>query len=167
MRGRDIFRHYWFSDDDDSVNNTAYYTLGAAANEGSILINEIMYQPLTGRSEWIELYNMSSSPVLMNGWSFADGSGLADSSKRFVIESVLLDTSSFLILAADSVIFSENIRDDVRILVWNSSYPSLNNAGDSLVLKDGNETVIDRVDYQPSWGNGTAGFFARESFSVF
>lgn len=143
--------------DDISENNTAFLTVGASAGAGSIVINEIMFQPLAGRSEWIELYNCSPASIVLDGWFFSDGSGLADSSKRFPIQSTIMDSNSYMLLAADSSVFIENITEGTPVHIWNSSYPSLNNAGDSLVLFDAQGQTIDRVDYRTNWGSGTAG----------
>jgi Tfp pilus assembly protein PilE len=49
----------------------------------SLVINEIMYNPAGGGSdspkEWVELYNLSDSPVDVNGWSiWTDAQGNAD-----------------------------------------------------------------------------------------
>lgn len=143
--------------DDIPNNNVAYLTVGAAGIVGGIVINEIMYQPESGLSEWIELYNCTSASILLEGWSFADGSGIADTSKRFIIESTVIDSSSYMIIASDSMIYFEDIPENVPVLIWDSSYPSLNNAGDSLVLYDSQDQIIDRVDYRSNWGTSTAG----------
>jgi hypothetical protein len=146
------------TEDDVPSNNSASIAVGANVTAGSVLISEIMYQPLAGRSEWVELVNIGSSSILLSDWQFSDGSAHEDTAARVTLSAVAMDANSFLILAADSSIFLEVIPDSIPIIVWNSSPPSLNNNGDSLFLFDAHGMTVDRVDYDPDWGNETAGY---------
>ncbi len=48
---------------------------GVSAAPGSVIINELMYNPGTGNQddEFIELYNTTSSPIDLEGWCFSEG----------------------------------------------------------------------------------------------
>ncbi len=151
-----FFKARLMIEDQVPENNNAVLSVGAVASLGSVVINEIMFQPNPGQSEWIELYNIGHLSALIEHWSFSDGTGLSDTSKRIEFPSIILDSSSYMVLAADSTIFEYFIPEESKVLVWNSSYPSLNNAGDSLVLFDAQGNIIDRVDYRANWGNGSS-----------
>jgi hypothetical protein len=153
-----FYRAILATDDDNSGNNSFSIAVGANVTTGTVLINEIMYQPLAGRSEWVEFVNTGSSSVLLTDWQFSDGSALEDTALRVNFPAIAMDANSFLILAADSSIFIEAIPDSVPVVVWNSSPPSLNNNGDSLFLFNAQSETVDRVDYEPGWGNETAGY---------
>jgi hypothetical protein len=47
----------------------------AALRADAIVINEIMYDPISGREEdeWLELFNRGAGPVGLAGWRFTDG----------------------------------------------------------------------------------------------
>ena len=68
---------------------------------GSVVINEVMYQPAVPGAEYVELYNTSTNLSFdLSGWQFQ---GL---SYTFPVGS-LLGPNSFLVLAADPVAFTE------------------------------------------------------------
>ena len=46
-----------------------------AANPGDVVINEVMYDPLSspdGSYEWVELYNNTSTAITLTGWVISD-----------------------------------------------------------------------------------------------
>ena len=47
----------------------------AAANDGQIVINEIMYHPSSGNplEEFVELHNPGQIPVNLSQWQFSEG----------------------------------------------------------------------------------------------
>ena len=138
--------------DDGPENNSRVLIVSSAGSAGGVVINEIMYSPETGMSEWIELLNTTVSTISLNGWSFGDGTSLMDSSRRTTLSSILIAPDSLIVLASDSTIYFEHLPATAQIYVWNSSNISLNNNGDSLVLWDAQRVISDRVDYRPSWG---------------
>ena len=50
------------------------HLMGSADSSALLLINEVMYHPTKneGTNEWIELYNPSSEPIDITGWTIAD-----------------------------------------------------------------------------------------------
>jgi hypothetical protein len=49
---------------------SAIVTIGAEKN--SVIINEMMYDPLPGQNEWIELFPRGTAPVDLAQWKFFD-----------------------------------------------------------------------------------------------
>ena len=144
--------------DDRPENDSRGLTVSPGGVVGTLLINEIMYSPEPQRSEWVELVNTAPFAQSLSGWSFGDGTGIADTARRFHLADTLVEANGFVVLAADSTVFYENVPPAVPIQVWGHAPITLNNNGDSLVLYDANGAPADRVDYRPSWGNGTTGF---------
>ncbi len=138
--------------DDNLENNSRECAVSPSGLPGSLIINEIMYAPEPGMSEWVELLNPNPIPISLNGFSFGDGTALADSTRSFSLPDMTLDPDSMLVLASDSAVFFEHLPPTARVLVWNSSSVSLNNNGDSLLLWNQSGDLIDRADYRPSWG---------------
>ena len=69
-----------FPDGSDAFHPLAARSPGAANSTAGprvfdVVINEVMYHPLSGRDEdeYIELYNQGSGPVDLSYWRFADG----------------------------------------------------------------------------------------------
>jgi hypothetical protein len=143
--------------DDRNENNSLRLSLNSTGSAGSILFNEIMVNPEGGMSEWVELINTTQNAMALQGWSFCDGNGIGDTLRRIYLSNIIIQSGGFCVLAADSAILFQTLPQDVPVVIWQSSVPSLNNTGDSLVIFDAATQVIDRIDYRPSWGGNESG----------
>lgn len=152
-----VFRAQLTETDDDTANNSRVLIVGGSGIVRTIQFNEIMYMPEPQLPEWIEIVNRSSSPQNLQGWSLADGTGLLDSTRRFMLPPFAISPNNYVLLAADSAIYFMGLPPDAAVAVWNSAAITLNNNGDSLVLFDAAGQLIDRMDYRPSWGGAAAG----------
>ena len=115
-----------------------------------IQINEIMADPtpVVGLpdQEFIELYNATTFPINLNGWTITDGSSIGN------LSSFDLQPDSFLILSStgNAALFSS-----YGNVMGVPSFPGLNNDGDNLVLADANGNIISTADYDLSWYHNT------------
>ncbi|MBK7500060.1 MAG: lamin tail domain-containing protein [Ignavibacteriales bacterium] len=134
--------------DNDSTNNIAFKTItGVSINEerNDIVINEIMYAPNSPQPEWIEIYNRSNKVIDLKNYQIADA---ADTIK-IISQSTILNPNEFFIVTKDSLIFNYyNINSNYVI----SSFPTLNNSDDRLILLDSLNRVIDSLYYSSAWG---------------
>jgi hypothetical protein len=145
--------------DENRKNDTASVLVSVGAERGSLIINEIMYEPLTGQNEWIELYNRSRSPINIARWRFTDRPTAGGSVNAFTIttQSRSIQPGDLVLLAADSTIISffSELRSPppgVHMFILNrSSGFSLNNDGDDIILYDAAGLVVDSVSYSPKW----------------
>lgn len=122
------------------------YTTTGTPTFKDVIINEIFADPSPQiglpNVEFVELYNKSSSPFNLNGWKLTDGSSTATLGNytllpnQYLIVCPVADTASFTPFGN-------------RMGV--SSFPSLNNTGDNLILKDNSLTTIDSVSYSDTW----------------
>ncbi|MCX8056458.1 MAG: lamin tail domain-containing protein [Ignavibacteria bacterium] len=124
-------------------------------NQMSVVINEIMYEPLTGFAEYIEIYNASNDSINLAGWRLVEGGG-----KTFNLSTrtFYLKKDEFMVVASDSSILNlyPYLIDYARIglvKIMNSSDLSLSNSGDIVVLRDIFGNTIDSVAYSPKWHN--------------
>jgi hypothetical protein len=125
----------------------------------SVIVNEIMFDPLPNQNEWIELYNRSHAPVDLNGWKFRDRPTASGSTNSFriVTQSTILRIGEFALIAADSTIFDLFPYLAVRpagcnvILLQASAGFGFNNDGDDIILQDLTGTQIDSVSYSSRW----------------
>ncbi|WP_282852146.1 lamin tail domain-containing protein [Gulosibacter sediminis] len=105
---------------------TAVPTKGAANNFSGVVINEVVYDDVSGSEDAIELFNAGSAAVDLAGWSVHDDKdrpGEGDLSGS-------LAPGEYLVLNAD-VDFTFGL-----------------GKGDSVVLKDASGAEIDRLDYE-------------------
>lgn len=142
-----------FNEDENPLNNQliksfSVNSLGNVYND--LIINEIMYAPLSGQPEWVELLNKSANPLNLQKWKFAD----ATTSVTITNSDFILEPDSFVVLTADSSILNYF---PVSSPIIKISMPALNNNGDAVVIKDSMNVLIDSVNYLPSWGGNTGG----------
>lgn len=113
---------------------------------GDVIINEIMADPsppvALPDAEYAEIFNRSSSPVDLTGWTFSDGTTTS------TFSSFTLEPDSFLILTSSTNVALFQPYGNVMSL---ASFPSLNNDADDLTLKDAAGNLIDEVTYDISW----------------
>lgn len=75
---------------------------------GKVLINEIMFNPLGGRpnEEWLELRNLTASPISLAGWRFTRGID-------FTFPNVSIAPNGYLVVAANVEAFQARYPDVV------------------------------------------------------
>lgn len=151
-RGIARYRVDLIEGDDDSTNNSASLLVSNSDAAEGLLINEIQFSPLPNRSEWVELTVTGLLPISLSDVKFSDGLGISDTSRRYRLPDEILESGQFVVLAADSSVFSEQIPIEAIVHVFVSGAPTLNNNGDSLILWDVSGDILDRVDYRPNWG---------------
>jgi hypothetical protein len=118
----------------------------------TLVINEIMYEPHSGKSEFVELFNRTADSVDIAEWKLMDQ--LSSSGSRAIIPlakySMTVPPNRFVIISSDSSIFSQFPLLQTQNVIVNSSL-SLNNSGEDIVLTDLTDTQIDSVRYSPLW----------------
>lgn len=140
--------------DEDTLNNTIIRRINVAGQGGGggIVINEIMYDPLTDQSEWVEFYNASGQTVNLKGWKYKETS----TSITLFTTDVLMNPGDYLVLAHDSTLYTTfgylRTPEPNQIIKFSSSI-SLSNSGESISLTDSLNNIIDAVTYDPDWHN--------------
>jgi hypothetical protein len=138
--------------DERLSNNTALHTVVNGFVPQSLVINEIMYEPLSGNTEFVELLNRSSDTIDVADWKLMDQP--ASSGNRTIVtlskQKKNVPPNSYLIVAGDSSVFTQFPLLAEKFVVINNSL-SLNNSGEDLVLIDLTGAQIDSVRYSPSW----------------
>jgi len=126
----------------DNVSATSSASLDITVSEettvtstvATLVINEFLSNPATG-TEWIEIYNTSTSTIDLTGWTLSDGVGVIASPTSTV------SGTGFVLIELSSA--------------------KLNNSGDIILLKDDSEAIIDQVCYG-NWSEDCLGEAAAE-----
>jgi len=146
-----------FLDDQNPANNTLIkqFTVSPPGNNfNDVVINEIMYAPLTGEPEWIELYNRTSENISIKSWKLSDANTTINLILQNILDDIIIPAGSFIVISKEATIKNfYSIPSEVFI----ANIPSLNNTGDAIVIKDFNNVKIDSVYYLPEWGGSTSG----------
>jgi hypothetical protein len=140
--------------DENPSNDTTEVDIHVGVPPGSVVINEIMYEPLSGKSEWIEIYNPGEVEVDLCGWAFSGAPSASGSVSRMTITDTLtlVRGGEFAVISSDSTILQFSIPSFVPVLILNKlAGLGFGNEGDDLVLEDRARVTIDSVRYSPSW----------------
>ncbi|HSQ75889.1 MAG TPA: lamin tail domain-containing protein, partial [Bacteroidota bacterium] len=119
---------------------------------GTVVVNELQYQPSSGEPEWVELFNAGAEPIDLKGWTVSDAS--VTTSHRLSDIPRVIPPAGFVVVAADSVEFRAVWSGVPVIILQSDGFPSLNNGGDLVLLRDAQGRCMDSVWYQQSWGGG-------------
>jgi hypothetical protein len=128
-----------------STTTTFLYLVADSVLRGDVIINEFFPDPtpLIGlpEVEFVEIFNNSNKIFNLTGWKIGDAS-----SDGTITEGWLLP-GEFKVLTATANIplYTNTIATGV------TSFPSLNNAGDDVVLKDAYGQIIDKLTYTDDW----------------
>ncbi|UCH66191.1 MAG: lamin tail domain-containing protein, partial [Ignavibacterium sp.] len=116
-----------------------------------LVINEIMFEPDTDNSEYIEFYNPSSSQVNIGGWRIEDENG-----NREKLSEVSIDIlpNDYFVLASDSSFLTRfGLSEDDNYTILGISSLGLVNTGELILLSDVRGNVIDSIWYSDKWHN--------------
>lgn len=118
-----------------------------AQNRYDVVIDEIMADqtpPIALPSnEWIELKNVSANPLNLQNWRIGDATGQSGPMPNFVLQ-----PDSFVIVCTGSAVAAMQVYGRVISV---TSFPSLDNDGDQLFLKNNTGLTIHAVSYSLSW----------------
>jgi hypothetical protein len=118
---------------------------------GPIVISEIMYNPdwpdggsyTNDQYEYIELYNISSEPVNLQGWQFTEGIDFTFSEDT----PVTIPAGGYLLVVKDPQAFTWRYPSVPVDNILGPFNGSLSNAGERLQLSTPGDIRIDRVSY--------------------
>ncbi|MEQ9309166.1 MAG: lamin tail domain-containing protein [Balneolaceae bacterium] len=133
---------------------------------GDVVINEFMFDPATGYSEFIELNSHTGKTLNLNGWTISDNTGSEQiiSEENLYVQKYLDQTSPvepnpYVLLTPDSTIPGLNINR----IVMGSRFPTLNNSTDAIVLKNAEGITIDSLTYSSIWGGEEVSLERRDA----
>ena len=125
----------------------SFFVKAQSINRYDVVISEIMVDPspVIGlpNNEWIELKNISASPINLQGWRIADASGQSGAMAAYILQ-----PGSMVIICANSAATSLSVYGDVLPV---TSFPSLDNDGELISLKTENNQVMHAIAYNITW----------------
>ena len=137
-----IFVQINFTPDEDINNNYLEKILIPGFNRNTVLLNEVMFKPNEGESEWIEIINNSDSIVNLQNWLIGDLRN-----KVIITETeTLIEPKEYLIIS--DMIGGENFEYDPRVVKTN--LPDLSNTKDAIIIYDYRNAIIDSMNYEVS-----------------
>lgn len=121
----------------------------AALRAQQAVINEFMYSPAAGAAEWVELFNLSGTPVNLRGWTISDRSG---SASVLSPDDCVVQPGEYIVIA-QSVPIAPGWELLPCAVLRPAPFPSLNNSGDDIVIRDAEGKLVDSLSYTGSWSS--------------
>ncbi|HVF81685.1 MAG TPA: lamin tail domain-containing protein [Flavisolibacter sp.] len=122
-----------------------------------VIINEILFNPKTPGSDYVELYNKSTKVIDASKLYIAnrDNSGTAASLKRIADEPLYVFPEEYVVVTDDAANLKMQylIKNEDAVLQL-SSLPSFPDDKGDILLIDINGTVVDEVHYKDDWHFG-------------
>ena len=130
---------------------TATFILTDSAIVGDVIINEILHHPLTGGSDFIELYNTSSKYIDLYDWSLGNHGDDGVANERFIPFHYILEPSDYVVITRDSSFLKVNYPfATTGKYIQLPSLPTYTNDGSTVYLVQ-DEQIMDKVAYTRDW----------------
>lgn len=121
------------------------FALADVPQAGDLVINEILFDPATGGSDFVEVYNRSSKVINLNGMAIANREDTVHFTQNY-----FLNPASYVVLTPDSNYQKSTFPEAVPGRFYKTSLPSLNNDSSTIQLIY-NAILIDKVSYNEDW----------------
>jgi len=137
-------------------NSTADFVIAATAQPNDIVINEILYNPLTGGEDFVELYNRSSKIINLKSLNIASGdydTQVLNDINTITDENIYLLPGQYAVLTeSPEAVASQYYCPSMGAFVEVASLPAYNVDNDLVAVVDSaSQTVIDKLLYNDSW----------------
>lgn len=123
---------------------------GVTPDYKDLVINEILVDPEPQNdlpaAEYVELFNRSDKIFDLENWTFSDQSTTA------ILPKTVLFPGDYLVMCPFPAVAEFEV---FGATVGLSSWPSLNNSGDILILRDNSGNTVDSVAYDDAWYNSS------------
>lgn len=147
------FSGSFFSDIEKVAGNVlraknTFPTSDNGQNETKVVINEIMWMGSTESAydEWIELRNLTDSPIDISGW-VVENLGSGNNNDIVIPEESMISANGYFVIS--------NYQKEDSILAVDADFVtasvSLANAGEQLILKNTQSEVVDMANIEVGW----------------
>ena len=135
---------------DDRLYNNQISFIAPGSDFPPLILNEFLPDPKAPLvSEWVEIKNISSLEVDLNGWQIGD----ANSVKLITSNQIRVSPGKYVVLAQDSSEFTSFYPSYSGRLIQPAGWSVLNNSGDALKLLDSFNILADSFDYASGYAD--------------
>lgn len=133
---------------------TARFGLGEAADSFDVVINEILFNPPSNGTDYVEIYNRSNKIIDLKQMYIAtrNSAGVISSITQLSTESYQIFPQDFLVITESPVIIKAayiTLNPDAFITI--GSMPSLSDASGDIIILNGQGNIVDELAYSENW----------------
>ncbi len=126
------------------------FALPETAVSGDLIINEILFNPVTGGYDWVELYNTSDKLIDLYGWEMANYDNDTIDNNKTVAVHYLLYPDSYVVLAEDTAEAQVSFPTHGIGTFVEMDLPTYSNDSGTVYLIQ-TQQVMDMVSYSEDW----------------
>ncbi|MDX1653162.1 MAG: lamin tail domain-containing protein [Brumimicrobium sp.] len=116
-----------------------------------IIINEILFNPLTGGSDFVELYNRSDKYINLQNWELANFSNDTIANNKIIGQYYILEPNDYVVITKDSNFQKVNYPFAIPgKFIQMASLPSYNTDSSTAYLIYFGD-IMDKVSYSEDW----------------
>ncbi|TAE13732.1 MAG: hypothetical protein EAZ95_10800 [Bacteroidetes bacterium] len=125
------------------------FALPTADAQGDIILNEILFNPRTGGTDFVELYNASNKYINLKDWKIANvQDGIVANQLPITTEALILAPKSYLLLTEEpNLTLSHYPRGEARNFFEIADLPTYNDDEGTVVLLNAQNTERERFFY--------------------
>jgi hypothetical protein len=119
---------------------------------GDVIINEVLFNPRTGGSDFVELYNKSNKAINLKNWKLANFDKDTISSVRTIVsDHHMFLPGNYIYLSKDTANISlEYPLANRQVALQMESLPAYNNGSGTVIVLTHKNEISDRFDYNES-----------------
>ena len=137
-----------------AAKNTARVGMSEVANPLDIVINEILFNPKSNGTDYVEMYNRSSSIIDLKQTYIANrnSAGVISSIKPLSADSYLFFPQDFMVITEDpDIIKRDFITKNRDAFVTVPSMPSFNDDKGTVIILNAQGGITDELQYDEKW----------------
>lgn len=137
-----------------STKNTAKVGLASNADSFDIVINEILFNPKSNGTDYVEIYNRSNKIIDLKQTYIANrnSSNVISNIKQLSADNYLLFPQDFMVITEDPFIVKRDfITKNPDAIVTVTSMPSFNDDKSNCIILNGQGNIVDELKYDEKW----------------
>jgi len=128
--------------------NKLSFALPESAEQGDLLINEILFNPRSGGVDFVEIFNVSPKYINLKKWSLANREEEVFTNLKLITETdYILSPLEYLVFTSDGNVIKNQYPNSVEQKFFNTSLPSLNDDQGSVAILSDQQIPIDYFEY--------------------
>ena len=134
--------------------NTAKVGLSTVADSLNIVINEILFNPKSNGTDYVEIYNRSSKIIDLKQMYIANRNtaGVISNIKQLSTDNYLFFPQDFMVITEDpSIVKRDFITQNMDAFVTVASMPSFNDDDGDVIILNAQGNIMDELKYDEKW----------------
>jgi hypothetical protein len=128
------------------------FGLPEKADSLDVVINEILFNPRPGGSDFVEVYNRSRKFINLKNWKLCNFEAVTPSNiVRLFSDNMLLAPGDFAVFTSDPQMVKLQYFQSKEQKLWKTNLPSLPDDQGSVGLMDDEGHLIDALSYSKEW----------------